>query len=339
MQNKTTTLRAIGITTMVLAAPIESHSVELYGIVDAFVGTSKPSGAPGTTVVLDSGGMTTSFWGMTGREDLGSGLAANFRLEGYFLTDTGLGGRSVTDTLLSRNAYVGLESKLGELRLGRLANPMFLATSQFDAFGGSTKFSPLMLPLWAPQFGRYISGDTAWNNALGYYTPDFGGLSGRFLYALGEAQGTNSSNNAVAMLYFNRGPMTATAAYQRTRVGPGLPTGAWAQSVITAGAAYGFGFIKPLLQYVGTRTSGTSTRTDTYQVGATIPFMSGKFMLSAVQTNISADNAVDRRRRNFGFGYLYSFSKRTDIYANALYDKITGAGGGLSTGVGIRHKF
>jgi predicted porin len=319
-----------------------SHSarcVELYGIADTYIGSTKPSGAPGSVVGVESGGMSLAFWGLTGSEDLGSGLKANFRLEGYFLNDTGAMGRSPTDTLLSRNAYVGLEGGFGEVRLGRLGNPMFLATAQFDAFGGSTKFSPVLNPLWVPQFGRYIAGDTGWNNAVGYYTPEYAGLSGRFVYGLGEQAGTNSSNNAVAMLYLDRGPLTATAAFQRTRVGPGLPVGSWAQNVETAGLAYDFKWVKAFLQYVGTQTSGASFRTNTFHVGANVPFLNGKFMIAAALTNIYADNQPDSRRRDAAFGYLYPMSKRTDVYANILYDKLTGKGSGITTGMGIRHKF
>lgn len=316
-----------------------ANCAELYGIVDAYVGSTKPSGAPASTIGVGSGGMSTSFWGMTGSEDLGNGLKTNFRLEGFFLTNTGTGGRAPGDALLSRNAYVGLEGSFGEIRLGRLANPMFLATAQFEPFGGSSAFSPLIAPLWVPQYGRYISGDTGWNNAVGYYTPEYAGLSGRFLYALGEAAGTNSSNNAVAMLYLDRGPLTATAAFQRTRVGPGLPVGSWAQNVVAVGAAYDFQWLKAFFQYDGTRTSGTSFRTDTYQIGATIPFLAGRFMIAAVQTNIRADNQPYVRRRDAAIGYDYALSKRTDIYANVLYDKLSDKGSGITTGFGIRHKF
>ncbi|RDK11907.1 porin [Cupriavidus lacunae] len=325
--------------TCLTASACSANAVELYGIVDAYLASSKASGEASSVVGVQNGGMSTSFWGMTGTEDLANGLKASFRLEGYFLTDTGSAGRSPTDALLSRNAYVGLEGRLGEMRLGRLANPMFLATVQFDAFGGSTKFSPLLNPLWQPRYGGYISGDTGWNNAIGYYTPDFSGLSGRFVYALGEAAGTNSSNNAVAMLYLDKGPFTATLVYQRTRVGPGLPTGSWAQSVFVAAAAYDFRWAKAILEYAGTRTSGFSLRTDTFQLGANIPFLNGQLMAAAVQTNIRADNQPDTWRRDFGLGYLYAFSKRTDAYVNVLYDKLSNKGSGTTTGIGIRHKF
>ena len=44
-------------------------SVSLYGLIDAFVGeTHAPAGSAWQ---VGSGGMTTSFWGVSGSEDLG----------------------------------------------------------------------------------------------------------------------------------------------------------------------------------------------------------------------------------------------------------------------------
>ncbi|WER50771.1 hypothetical protein CupriaWKF_30935 [Cupriavidus sp. WKF15] len=62
-------------------------------------------------------------------------------------------------------------------------------------------------------------------------------------------------------------------------------------------------------------------------------------MAAAVQTNIRADNQPDTWRRDFGLGYLYAFSKRTDAYVNILYDKLSKKGSGTTTGIGIRLKF
>ncbi|WP_279635277.1 porin [Cupriavidus lacunae] len=181
--------------------------------------------------------------------------------------------------------------------------------------------------------------DTSWSNAMGYYTPDFGGLSGRFVYALGEASDSNASNNAVAMLYLDKGPLTASVAFQRTRTGPAITKASWAQSVLAAGVAYDISVAKLFLQYDGTRTSGVSLSTDTVQLGATIPMLSGKFMLSVVQTSIRAANQPDIRRRDAGIGYLYAFSRRTDAYATSLYDKLSDRGSGFTTAIGLRHKF
>ncbi|QUN32721.1 porin (plasmid) [Cupriavidus sp. KK10] len=321
------------------ALPCGSYATnaQLYGLADAYVGVTHLSGQRSATGV-ESGGLQTSFWGMTGSEDLGAGLKANYRLEGFFQMDTGANGRAPTDGLFSRNAYVGLEGGFGEVRLGRLANPTFLATALFDAFSGSTKFSPLQNVLWTPQQGRYIAGDTAWNNAIGYYSPEFAGISFRGLYSLGEQPGTNSQNNAVGMLLYDRGPLSASFAIQRTRLGPGLPAGSWAQTAMVGGLSYDFKVIKLLTEYVHTSTSGASTTTDALQVGAQIPVGSGKILASAVSSRVRSDVMADYRRHGLAGGYDYALSKRTDVYAVTMFDKVTGKGSGTSFALGMRHK-
>lgn len=323
-----------------IALPCAANATgaQLYGLADAYVGSTHLSGQRSATGV-ESGGLQTSFWGMTGSEDLGAGLKANYRLEGFFLTDTGANGRAPTDGLFARNAYVGLENGFGEVRLGRLANPTYLATALFDAFSGSTKFSPFENVLWTPQQGRFIAGDTAWNNAFGYYSPEFSGVSFRGLYSLGEQSGTNSQNNAVGMLLYDRGPFSASFAIQRTRLGPGLPAGSWAQTAMVGGLSYDYKAIKLLTEYAHTSTSGASTMTDTLQVGVQIPVGSGKILASAVSSRVRSDVMADYRRHGLSGGYDYALSTRTDLYVATMFDKVAGKGSGTSFALGMRQKF
>ena len=49
-------------------------SVQLMGLTDVFVGSMKNAGDAGSSKVVNSGGMTTSWFGFKGTEDLGGGL-------------------------------------------------------------------------------------------------------------------------------------------------------------------------------------------------------------------------------------------------------------------------
>jgi hypothetical protein len=93
-------------------ADAPAASAQLYGLVDAFAGSMRRSDEPGRTKVLNSGGMTTSFWGVRGTESLGDGLQAQFALESFFQPDTGIVGRNGTDPYFSRNAWVGPRGRL-----------------------------------------------------------------------------------------------------------------------------------------------------------------------------------------------------------------------------------
>ena len=77
------------------AAGAQAQSqVNLYGLIDLGLGSYKEAGAnqPRQTKV-ESGKLTTSYWGMSGSEDLGNGLKAQFKLESFFRADGGDQGR------------------------------------------------------------------------------------------------------------------------------------------------------------------------------------------------------------------------------------------------------
>ncbi|MFT7940670.1 porin, partial [Salmonella enterica] len=69
--------------------------------------------------VVGSGGMTTSWWGMKGQEDLCGGLKVDFQLTAFMRVDTGSPGRFDGDPYFSRDANVGLSGGFGTVRLGR----------------------------------------------------------------------------------------------------------------------------------------------------------------------------------------------------------------------------
>ena len=53
--------------TSVGARADSGSQVQLYGIVGTYVGSVKRSDTPQSTVLMGSGGLTTSFWGIRGK--------------------------------------------------------------------------------------------------------------------------------------------------------------------------------------------------------------------------------------------------------------------------------
>lgn len=312
-------------------------STRLYGVLDLFAGSNKPSGTANRQTVIDSGGMTTSYWGITGTEDMGGNLKANFVLESYVRLDTGAAGRSDSDPLFTRSAWVGLSGDFGEVRVGRQINPMFTANVMFDPTSGSTRFSPLLNQLWTVPFGRVISGDTTRPNSIGYYSPTLNGFSGRIVYSLGEQPGTDSVNNTSAMLLYQNGPLAATIAGQQVKFGPGITATNTNEKLYMAGLIYDLKAVKLFGQYDTKRSNVVDS--DSWSLGATIPVGAGKIITSWATTKNEAAGAPDYRRKSALLGYDYALSKRTDLYANYLYDKLSGANTGSVIGVGIKHVF
>src|SRR6478672_5128909 len=95
-------MRSSGLALTSAGARADSGSqVQLYGIVGTYVGSVKRSDTPQATVLMGSGGLTTSFWGIRGKEDLGGGVSAIFELESFFQPQNGALGRSATDPFWS----------------------------------------------------------------------------------------------------------------------------------------------------------------------------------------------------------------------------------------------
>ena len=61
----------------------------------------------------------------------------------------------------------------------------------------------------------------------------------------------------------------------------------------------------------------------------------GKLLAGFATTRVEGGN----KRDTLTVGYDYNLSRRTDVYANVMHDKITTFTGGTSYAVGMRHKF
>lgn len=100
-------------------------SVTLYGLIDLSAGSFQSPGGVAKKAI-DSGNMSTSYWGLKGTEDLGDGLQANFVLESFMRNDTGASGRFDGDTYWARTSSVGLSNRFGAINLGRNTTLLFV---------------------------------------------------------------------------------------------------------------------------------------------------------------------------------------------------------------------
>jgi predicted porin len=189
------TFTTIALAAASLSAQAQS-SVQLTGTVDSYVGSMKMAGQERVASV-GSGGLTTSWWGVKGVEDLGGGLKADFNITGFFRADTGTPGRFDADPFFSRDANVGLAGSFGRVSLGRGLAPNFLPTVLTNPFGDSFTVSPLVLhanmttAAWGAD-SLTTASNTGWSNQILYSTPSFGGLKANVHYQFGEQ--TSSGN-------------------------------------------------------------------------------------------------------------------------------------------------
>lgn len=243
---------------------------QFYGVLDVWAGPSQTSNAGASAASVNSGGMQTSFCGPGGSDPLVPGVKVIYALESYVQVDSGTAGRAPNDALFARNAYVGLQTRYGEVKLGRVLNPVYLATAQANRFGGSIRLAPLLAQMWGPATGRAVYGDTSWDNALVYNSPQPGKFKAAVYGALGVAP---------------------------------------------------------------------RARAKTGQLGVSVAAGSGNILASWARTSNASDRAPACRRDTGAFGYNYSASPRTELYAVPQRDRLSTANRARTCGLGIRHKF
>lgn len=334
-------------------------SVNVEGIYDVYVGSMKNSGDTGRTTKLDSGGMSTSYLGFKGTEDLGGGLKATFTLGAFFRGDTGQSGRFNGDTFFARDANVGLNGSFGAVTLGRSISPVTLPAFLFNPIGDSFALSPLVLhkAVSTSSWTNSFAGDTGWSNAIRYTTPSFGGLTANVYYQLGEQVGGGKKNVGGNVLYF-KGPLSLTVAYHDVEVNNPTDNTASGPSVVKSipvtattnltateqklwmvGGAYDFSVVKVFATYDQAKHDA-DLRDKTGTLGVSIPTGgAGKILGAVAQTRRTSGAFDERRRTTYSVGYDHSLSKRTELYAFLLNDKVSSFENEQSLALGVRHRF
>ena len=327
----------LGARSLVLAAllsfgvsAVQAQAVSLYGLIDLSVGQIQAPGGKSQQAVT-SGQMSTSFFGVKGAEDLGGGMSAVYAIESFMRNDTGSSGRFDTDTFWARNAYVGLSSGAGTVTLGRNTTSLFVNTLIFNPFGDSFGFSPSIRHVFTSGGNVQVSGDTGWSDSVKYASPNFSGLS--FTGHVALAEGSDGRNTGLSALYFS-GPFGAGFAWQKADKGSGpfdRNTNTW-----QLGGSYGFAPFKLYGQYTHVENSSVNNTSKIIGLGGDMvvgPL--GKVLLH--YSRLSPD--VGPNRTTISVGYDYQMSKRTDLYAVYMNDKLSGLATGTNYGVGVRHRF
>lgn len=359
-------LSTIAVLGAVAGAAHAQSSVTLYGVADA--GLSYNSNAKGAQqVALTSGNESGNRWGLTGAEDLGSGLKAIFTLEaGYSITSGAIGQNG---TEFGRQAFVGLGSNYGTVTLGRQYSTSFTTVGSLEA--GGTWATPGVGYGAHPGDADNLDSSNRINNAIKYQSVNYKGFSFGGLYSLGGKTGEFTQNEIfdLSAAYAN-GPVklavgylfakdpnfsfwgdkandSATASNISSPVIAGYAS-AGSEQIVSAGGSYAFGAAtigavysntqfanlgtvgvtglnSTEKAYTGTASLNTGELNLTYRV---IPALLLGVSYSYTK-NSGADNEGGARYQQVDLGVIYSLSKRTSLYAIAVFQA---AGGTDSTG-------
>ncbi len=356
------TLSAVGMTVAFgYAAPAAAQSsVTLFGVADE--GLTFNANAEGKRqYALTSGNEGQSRWGLKGTEDLGGGLSALFTIEGGFNGSNG--AMTQGGTLFGRQAFLGLSStNLGTLTLGRQYPITYDYVGIFTA-GGAWALTGAGYGAHPADLDD-MDGSERINNAVKYKSPTFKGFNFGAMYSFGGVAGDVSRNSyySAAVSYVN-GPVSLGAAYSVAKnpnlsvfgsnasasttagnmSGPVISGLAGAGSLETAGVGgsyqIGSAIISAAYTHSSFNTLGATavTGVNSASLGKTAVFNIGEvgvrymvtpaLMLGAAYEYTAAGGLAGRdgaRYNQVDLGADYNMSKRTDIYAMAVYQMASG---------------
>ena len=302
-------------------ASFAQSSVTLYGIADIWFGSVKSANSS-TTTVLNSGGVSSSRWGLKGSEDLGGGLKANFVFEQEIYLDTG-----AAKSPSFMNAWVGFSGGFGEVKMGRVGT----ALDDIGAAANSAFDSAL-----SPQNNVWKSTDFgATNNTLRYTSPSMSGFSGTVSYSLDEDAVGGKSATSFNVKY-EGGPLYVGLGFQSDE----LTNASNSTDQLRLNGTYNLGMAKILAGYGKIDYAAGGDTTD-FQLGADVPLsstltLSGGFAMS--EDNGAAGNA---ERTGYALAAAYAMSKRTTLYGgfHTSSTKDTDAKDQKIFAVGVKHTF
>lgn len=344
------TLKFAALSLMMSCHVHAQSSVTIYGDLDEGLQYLTHAG-PGNHAVfgLQSGNASPSRIGLSGKEDLGGGYAALFKLETGI--DMSTGAYIIPGEAFDRYAYVGVQSPYGTLTLGRQRSILFEQSIFFD-------------PTYLAQFSTMSTGyipvqSINQNNSLRYTTPEIGGIKGIVMGSFGQQlPGTPTAGRFLSgALTFEHESFAARAVYEQSRgllsTAPPVDASSKVDQRVSLAARYALGAATVYGGY--TNISGDLH----YSPPGSLIYGAGSYNFGPafnVLLEVSHYRTSDQEGQPTWFiaGATYALSKRTSLYAFGGYLRtssgkkftlntydFSSAGGFNQTGfqIGMNHAF
>lgn len=320
----------------VAGAANAQSNLNIYGSVD--VNYAKETGRKTT---MNSGDYEyKNFLGVMGSEDLGGGLKATFQLEKRFMSANGQGS-SLGE--FEGAANLGLAGALGHLRFGRvneLSTETYRLIDPFEQYGVAGMFESFNVVV----VGN--NGEGRLSNTVRYDSPIFNGFKLGTSYSVkgNDAAGLPSfiANDGWALSgTYTNGAVYLVANYDRAV--NSLDKYKW-----NVGGAYAFGPARLSLGYEKSDLSSLpflKVSFNNWIAGLSYKVGNGTIKASYNQGEMdihSGGTIHNADYKQYGLGYAYLMSKRTELYANAMHYKRDGSDDSVSHNAiefGLTHKF
>ena len=350
-------IAVIALSTVATTTAYGQSAVTLYGLIDAgfmYTNNVTKGTSRGSLFQATSGEISGSRLGLRGSEDLGGGLHAIFVLENGFNLQNGK--LSQNSRLFGRQAFVGIKSDMfGTLTLGRQYDFITDFVEPLSGVSGTLGDLGFAHPFDNDNFDHSVR----INNAVKYTSEDYRGFRFGGMYAFSNNQ--NFANNRAYSLgaFYSKGPLNIAAAYLQVNgsnsttspsgaidtaesgsngVG-GFQLGSDVQRTASAAVNYAYGpivagFAYSHSQFQNTLSFGSkngSVRFDNYELDVKYALthsvsLGGSYTYTDGHVTQSATFDADPKWNQVNVQAVYSFSKRTDVYAEAMYQHVSGHG-------------
>jgi predicted porin len=206
--------------------------INVYGFLNAEIESVKADG--GTTPYASRGRVTdgNSRLGINGEFGVNDDLKAVWQLEGSLnnFDQGGVNDQGQSETLTSRNSYVGLDSKrFGRFVAGNVDSAYRSLVGSGGAMGGNLGLSTLGLDLWnntsAQLTGNanstFSRGEARYKSSVHYFSPELYGVQAAASYAFDESRsdGLNRGRWSLAARYHLEGLQIGVAVDQQKNTG------------------------------------------------------------------------------------------------------------------------
>lgn len=200
-----------------------ASNVKIYGVLDVGMSSfSRSSISNSRLTKINTDTNSSSLWGLTGTEDLGGGLAAQFALEAGLDPKSGGGtgtassgaNTPIPNVFWHRSSWVGLKSDgFGSIQVGRnhtttiltqLINGTPMPNTSINSSGGNVVIA------------QGMGNDFRNSNMIRYDSPMIAGFNIGLQYAFGEQTYDSSAGKGVgAVISYTFSPFKVALSYQK----------------------------------------------------------------------------------------------------------------------------
>jgi predicted porin len=311
-------------------AAMAQSTVTLSGNVKAGLASTKYS--PGGSALGLADG--SSRFILSGSEDLGGGLRANFQVDTRFRIDDN-GGAPASSPLAGGATFIGLAGGFGNLQIGKLDTHYCLGSDTHGTRSTALQASSCGILGYVNGGGaaQAIANTSRSVNVIRYTAPRFGGLTVQANYSTNfagseGAVGSTSKGNATHIQgIYAAGPLMAGVSVWQAKGEDQTATAArTGQKATTAMVSYNLGVATLGLTYdqsaqraAAAGAAFTDTKRTAWSIPVTVPMGAGTVLVTYTKAGDTKRGGITNANTGatlVSVGYDYALSKRTSVGAS-----------------------